>query len=254
MQQRRFRRTNPFNYPIAFEGNVGQVQPEVRFISQQLNYKVFLTPNDAVFAFTGASQAPRNAQNTRRASHSSPDSLRLHLVGTNPHADSESRKTLASYSNFLIGNDPQKWRTHVPQFAEVWSPAIYPGIDLVYYGNEGRLEYDFIVPPGANPKRIKFSIGGSDSGSRIRLNEHGDLFIPGRDGEVLFHKPLLYQGKSCSREKPNHAANEPRCKVLNGGEFRFQQTGHSGVLVSFELPAYDHALPLVIDPAVVFRN
>ena len=251
MRQSEPQRAYAINYPIAFEGNAGQTRPEVKFISQRLNYRVFLTPNEAVFAFRGISEAPQNKQ---RASHSVPDSLRLHLIGTNPQAGSEGRKTLPSYSNYLIGNDPRKWRTHVPQFAEVWCPAIYPGIGLVYYGNEGQLEYDFIVAPGANPDRIKFSVGGSESGSSIRVNEHGDLVIPGRDGEVLFHKPLLYQGKSCNREKPNHAADEPGCKALGGGEFRLQHTAHSGVLVSFGLPAYDHTQPLVIDPAVSFST
>ncbi len=251
------RTAHQFNYPIAFEGNAGQTRPEVKFISQRLqSYRVFLAPNDAVFAFSGTSHGPRGPQNTRRAGHSKPDFLRLHLVGANPHADSEGRKTLPSYSNYLIGNDPRKWHTHVPEFGEVLSPAIYPGIDLVYYGNEGQLEYDFIVAPGANPDRIKFSIGGSGSGasSRVRLNEHGDLAIPSRDGEVLFHKPLLYQGKSCSREKPNHAADEPGCKALNRGQFRVRHGAKADVLVSFQLPAYDHTLPLVIDPAVSFST
>jgi hypothetical protein len=243
-----------FNYPIAFE--VGQARQGMKFFSQGLNYRVFLTPKDAVFVL-GTSQARRTARNVRSTPPPTPDSFRLHLVGTNAHADSEGRKPLPSYSNYLIGNDPQKWRTHVPQFAEVWSRSIYPGIDLLYYGNEGRLEYDFIVDPGANPDRIEFLIGASESGgaySRIRLNGHGDLVIPNRDGEVLFHKPRLYQGKSCSREKPNHAADEPGCKALNGGEFHVQRTAQSGVLVSFGLPAYDHTQPLVIDPAVSFST
>ena len=248
------RRARQFNYSIAFESNAGQVHSEVKFISQRRNYQVFLTANDAVFVFSGTAQTPRTPENTWRASHLRLGSLQLRLVGTNPHANSEGRKTLSSYSNYLIGNDPRKWHTHVPQFAEVWSPAIYPGIDLVYYDNEGQLEYDFIVAPGANPNRIEFSISGSESGLAIHVNEHGDLVIPGRDGEVLLHKPLLYQGKSCSREKPNHAADEPGCKALNGGEFRVQHTSHAGILVSFGLPVYDHTDPLIIDPSVSFST
>jgi hypothetical protein len=257
MRKSESNRAHRFNYPIAFESNVGKTRPEVKFISRQLNYQVLLTStSDAIFSFSGIPQAKRDPQTAWRASLSRMDSLLLHLDGTNPIAYSEGRKALPAYSNYLIGNDPRKWRTHVPQFAEVWTPAAYPGIDLVYYGNEGQLEYDFIVAPGANPERIKFSVGGSESGSGspIRVNEHGDLVIPGRDGEVLFHKPLLYQGKSCSREKPNHAADQPGCKALNGGEFHVQHTAHSGVLVSFGLPAYDHTQPLVIDPAVTFST
>jgi hypothetical protein len=249
------RRAYYFNYPIAFESNVGQVRPEVTFISQGLN-RVFLTPNDTVFTFATVPKVTRSRQNSRYASRSEPDSFRLHLIGTSPYAHSEGRGALPSYSNYVIGDDPRKWRTHVPHFAEVWTPSIYPGIDLVYYGNEGRLEYDFIVASGASSDRIQFSIGGSESGTglRIRVNEHGDLVIPSRVGEVLFHKPLLYQGPSCNREQPDHAADQPGCKALTGGEFRVQRTVHSGVLVSFGLPAYDHTRPLVIDPAVSFST
>jgi hypothetical protein len=246
--------THQFNYPIAFERNTGQTHRDVKFISQRLNYRVFLTPKNAVFVLDRNPHPPPALESTRSTRHSKPDSLRLHLVGANQKAVSEGRKKLPSYSNYLIGSDPRKWRANVPQFAEVWSPAIYPGIDLVYYANEGQLEYDFIVAPGANPDRIEFSISESESGSRIRVNEHGDLIIPNRDGEALFHKPRLYQGKSCSREKPNHAADEPGCKALNGGEFHVQHAAHSGVLVSFRLPAYDHTQPLVIDPAVSFST
>lgn len=75
--------------------------------------------------------------------------------------------------------------------------AIYPGIDLVYYGNPRQLEYDFIVAPGADPHRIRFDVGGA---KRIRRDEHGDLVIKVGEGEIRWHKPVAYQEKNGMRQ------------------------------------------------------
>lgn len=254
---------------MAFEAIAGRANREVYFVGRGLGSRVALKATEAVFSSDVLSASgeqcganPTSLNNSRCASvpqkasciHSAQGSTRLRVVGAKHGVKLQGRNMLRSYSNYLIGNDPRKWRTHVPQFAEVWSPAIYPGIDLVYYDNEGQLEYDFIVAPGANPDRIEFSIDGSQNGPPIRVNERGDLVIPGSDGEVLLHKPLLYQGKSCDREKPNHAADKPSCKVLTGGQFHIQHIARAGVLVSFGLPAYDHVQPLIIDPSVSFST
>jgi hypothetical protein len=97
MQRSESHRAHPFNYPIAFQINAGQVRPEVKFLSQQQNYRLFLTPHDAVFTFSnGASQTARLRRTNRRANRSNPDFLRLHLLGASVHANPEGRKTLPS--------------------------------------------------------------------------------------------------------------------------------------------------------------
>ncbi|MBI3475372.1 MAG: SBBP repeat-containing protein [Acidobacteria bacterium] len=110
-----------------------------------------------------------------------------------------------------------------------------------------------MVAPHASPDQIKFAISTSDSHSLVRVNDVGDLIIRGDDSEILFHKPLLYQGKSCTREKSN-IAGEDDCKALQGGGFRLQRTKKSSVIVSFQLPSYDRSQPLIIDPAVSFST
>jgi hypothetical protein len=99
---------------------------------------------------------------------------------------------LAGTTNYFIGNDPAKWRTNVPTYAKVKYEGIYSGIDLVYYGNQRQLEYDFIVTPGADPRRIQFDVRGA---KRIRRDAHGNLVfkIETGEGEIRWHKPVAYQ-------------------------------------------------------------
>ena len=83
-----------------------------------------------------------------------PAVVRMKLVGANPQAKVTGLEELPGKSNYFMGNDPKKWRTNVPNYAKVKYAKVYPGVDLVYYGNQGNLEYDFVVSPGANPGRI----------------------------------------------------------------------------------------------------
>ena len=100
--------------------------------------------------------------------------LRMKLRNANPAAKVTGVDELAGTSNYFIGNDPTKWRTNVPTYAKVKYQEIYSGIDLVYYGNQRQLEYDFIVAPGADPRRIAFDVRGA---KRIRQDAHGDLVL-----------------------------------------------------------------------------
>ncbi|MBI1876199.1 MAG: hypothetical protein HYS05_20220, partial [Acidobacteria bacterium] len=97
---------------------------------------------------------------------------------------------LPGRTNYFIGNDPTKWRTDIPTFAKVRYHDVYPGIDLVYYGNQQQLEYDFIVAPGADPEQIKLSFDGIDD---LRIDDRGDLVLSTAVGEIRQHKPVIYQ-------------------------------------------------------------
>jgi hypothetical protein len=145
-----------------------------------------------------------------------PSVVRMKLVGANPGAKVSGAAELPGKANYFIGNDPRQWRSNVPTYAQVKYRNVYPGIDLVYYGNQGgQLEYDFVVNPGADPNAIALDVGTSGQvGSRqkavgsedqqsgrqkavgsnqTRIAAHGDLIISTDDGEVRFHKPLVYQ-------------------------------------------------------------
>jgi hypothetical protein len=158
--------------------------------------------------------------------------LRMKLRDANPAARVSGQDELAGTSNYFIGNDPAKWRSSVPTFAKVKYEGIYPGIDLVYYGNHRQLEYDFIVAPGADPRRIEFDVRGA---KRIRRDEHGDLVLKMKmgEGEIRWHKPVVYQEKDGTREEiaANYSITDPN-------------------RVGFAVAEYDTSRPLYIDPLI----
>jgi len=134
-----------------------------------------------------------------------PDSVvRLQLVGANPSAAVAGEAELPGKANYFIGNDPKQWRTNVPTYGRVKYQGLYPGVDLVYYGNQGgQLEYDFVVAPRADPSSILLAIDGAGrvgskqkavSSGQSRIDSNGDLVVHmnGND-EVRFHKPVVYQ-------------------------------------------------------------
>lgn len=132
------------NLPLSFEINQGQVSPEVRFLSRGAGYELFLTATEAVMMVrTPGIQQNRIRPDRTRAQVSPVTTLRMRLVGSNASAAVEGAKPLQGKSNYFLGDDPKKWRTNVDQYAQVQYHNVYPGIDLVYYGNHGQLEHDF---------------------------------------------------------------------------------------------------------------
>jgi hypothetical protein len=158
--------------------------------------------------------------------------LRMKLRNANPAAKVTGEDELAGTSNYFIGNDPAKWRTNVPTYAKVKYEGIYPGIDLVYYGNQRQLEYDFIVAPGADPHRIAFAVRGA---KRIRRDARGDLVLTMKTGEdeIRWHKPVVYQEKDGTRR-----------------EIAASYAITAANRVTFELAKYDASRPLYIDPLI----
>jgi hypothetical protein len=147
--------------------------------------------------------------------------VRLRLVGANPKAEVSGADELPGKANYFIGNDPKKWRTNVPTYAKVRYENVYPGIDLVYYGNQGgQLEYDFVVAPGADPGAISLAVdAGQQVGSRQKavgsgqceIDSNGDVVISAQGGEVRFHKPVVYQEQESEvRSQKSEAKDESR--------------------------------------------
>jgi len=183
--------------PLSFEANQGQTDQRVRFLVRGNGYSLFLTANEAVLALrkkTGVtsqkSVAPPASAGVPQAANfplsfrsnaaelnansaalngerQAPGVLRMRLVGANAAAKVTGLEELPGKSNYFIGNDPGKWRTNVPNYAMVKYADVYPGVDLVYYGNKGQLEYDFVVEPGADPNFIRLAINSNEQlGSR----------------------------------------------------------------------------------------
>ena len=150
--------------PLSFEANQGQTNSEAKFLSRGHGYTLFLTSNEAVLVLNQAEIGGESRElqfETHRSplvtAHSS-SVLRMSLIGASEAARVSGLEELPGKSNYFIGNDPKKWRTDVANYAKVQYQNVYPGVDLVYYGNQGQLEYDFVVAPGANPDLIKLDV------------------------------------------------------------------------------------------------
>jgi len=225
--------------PLSFEANHGQTDGRVKFLSRAGGYTLFLTGNEAVLAFGGTAKkpAPKGASDIRESARrgkprlygSTAAVLRMKLRNANLSAKITGTDELAGTNNYFIGNDPAKWHTSVPTYAKVKYEGIYSGIDLVYYGNQGQLEYDFTVAPGADPRRIAFDVNGA---KRIRQDAQGDLVLQMSAGEIRWHKPVAYQEKNGTRQEI-------------AAHYAITDTG-----VAFEVAKYDASRPLYIDPLI----
>ena len=210
--------------PLSFEASQGQTDARVKFLSRGAGYKLFLTSDEAVFTLRGGG-AKADPPAVRGQLHPKADApattavLRMKLLNANRAAKVTGVDELAGSSNYFIGNDPKKWRTNVPEYAKVKYEGIYSGIDLVYYGNQRQLEYDFVVAPGADPHRIQFDVRGAKSISR---DKDGDLVLQMAEGEVRWHKPVVYQQKNGVRREING------CYIIKHGR-----------RVGFEVGGYD---------------
>src|SRR5438477_2363159 len=146
--------------PLSFEANQGQADRRVKFLSRGSGYTLFLTGDEAVLALRSRQSSVVSGQLQKTTDHGlrTTDTLRMKLLGANRAAKVTALEELPGKSNYLVGNDPQKWRTNLPTYAKVKYQGVYPGIDVVYYGSHGQLEYDFVVAPGADPKMIALKI------------------------------------------------------------------------------------------------
>jgi hypothetical protein len=172
-----------------------------------------------------------------------PQVMRMRLVGGNAKGRLVGLNELPGRSNYFIGNDPKKWRTNVPSYSRVKYLGVYPGVDLLYYGNQGQLEYDFVVAPGADPSQIKLSFAGAD-GLRVDAAS-GDLVLNLGDNDVHFRKPIVYQPAvgACPDARPSS---------LHTLRSSFVLANHNQV--AFRVTGYDPARPLVIDPVLGYSS
>jgi hypothetical protein len=197
--------------PLTFEANHGQVDPQVSFLSRSDGYTVFLTASGAVMHSGGNAILRLRLMNAQRVE---PKGLAL-------------RSTV---SHYFKGSNPANWVTGAPHFGQVRYPAIYAGIDLLYRGNGKRVEYDFIVAPGANPGAIRFDVSGPDA---LDLGEQGDLVLRFGERQLVMAAPFAYQEIEGARRvvEARYVLEEPR-------------------IVSFRVADYDRSRPLVIDPVL----
>lgn len=214
--------------PVAFEENRGQTDPAVRFLARADGFVLFLTDSGAVVKFPARrGEAPAGEVSLRLAFERS-------AAGTRPVGVDRLPRT----SNYFIGNDPARWRTGVPSFAKVRYRDIYPGVDLFYRGERRQLEFDLIVAPGADPRRIVLDVDGARRASR---DPDGTLRLATQDGELRLHRPAIYQESGGARRK---IAGD--YVLLSGGEGRRR--------VGLRVGAYDSRSPLIVDPELTYST
>ncbi|HEV2352564.1 MAG TPA: choice-of-anchor D domain-containing protein [Terriglobia bacterium] len=261
--------------PLAFEKNEGQFSPSVKFIAHSEGHSVAITKAGVVFSLTtrngGSTPPPRvalhpvsprrgdilgavmNLRIPERGSKTGPTNalVRMTLVGQNPDASVSGSGELPGKTNYFIGNYPSRWRTDVPNYTQVKLERVYPGIDLVYYGNQNRLEYDFVVAPHSSPSAIRLKFEGQ---RHLRIDtKSGDLVLETRTGEARLHKPLVYQtgakdNRSAAYASVRQTANVTRPSI--GGRFVLSSSNE----VRFQLMPYDQSAPLIIDPVLSFST
>jgi hypothetical protein len=219
---------------LAFEPNRGQADPAVAFLARGAGFGLALSPTAAVLEFGPRRAAHRASPPAGTSAHT----IRMDVLGADPAARATGEGKLAGESNYLVGA-PARWRTHVPTYARVHFAGVYPGVDLVYYGNGGRLEHDFVVAPGADPGAIRLAVAGAD---RAELDPAGDLVLRWGDGEIRLRKPAAYQEIDGQRREVASAY-----RLLAGA-------GADGRRVGFALASYDRSRPLVIDPLLVYST
>jgi len=233
--------------PLSFEANQGQTDPRVKFLSQGNGYSLFLTDSAAVlslsrsrFQRTCAADRGEGPASTAKAALDTPScpgesgTIQMRLAHANPAAQATGLDRLPGAANYFLGSGPANWRTNVPTYAKVLYRSVYDGIDLVYYGNQTRLEYDFIVAPGHNPGQIQLRF---EKASKTTLAADGSLIVAGQGGIVRFHQPVVYQERDGRRR-------------TIAGRFRLDASR----TVRFSLGAYDRTRPLVIDPILIYAT
>ena len=203
--------------PLIFEPADSSPIP-ARYIAKGLGYHIQVGPRDNTLTW---SDSGTNI------------SVRTKFLRARDDAHLQPLEELSSHTNYLLGRSPRRWRTNVPNFAQVRVDGLYAGIDLVYHGAPGTLEYDFVLHPGADPQAIEFEVGGADT---ARVDPSGDLVLHAFGDQVRWNAPQLYQD-----------ADGTRVPVKGGFEL-------SGRRVRFRVGEYDRSRPLVIDPALSYSS
>jgi Beta-propeller repeat/Abnormal spindle-like microcephaly-assoc'd, ASPM-SPD-2-Hydin len=242
--------------PLSFEANRGQAPNQVHFLARGQGFTLFLAGDEAALALRKAGVGNQGPAVTSPRT-ASPESLtpnpvlRMKVLGADPAAAAAGVDLLPGQANYFIGDDPTKWRTHIPTYRQVSYRNIYPGVDLVYYGNAGQLEYDFRVNPGASPEAIRVALDGV---AQSRLNAKGDLALMVPGGEVLLEKPLAYQVDAAGERQLVDADFVLQGRQSENANQQSTIDNNRQSTIGFRLGSYDRSRVLVIDPTLTYST
>ena len=205
--------------PLTFEPNRGQAGQDAQYLARGTGYYLTL-----------------DGTSSRMLLHRGGKTADVHvrIAGAESQTKLTAAGQLPGHSSYFRGSDPSKWVTGLPNYAQLKAQGVYPGIDLVYYGNQSQLEYNFVVSPGADPGRIRLEFNGV---SGLRINPSGDLSLATAAGEITEQKPVIYQTIAGTKQ------------TVEGS---FKMVGKTGV--RFEVGPYDRSAALVIDPVLIYST
>ncbi|MGI8955910.1 MAG: SBBP repeat-containing protein [Chthoniobacterales bacterium] len=224
--------------PLSFEANHGQAPESINFLARGPGYMLALSPGEAVFA---SARQPRETSEFLcaiagfRPVESASTLLRMTLRGANPVAAAAGEAELEGKVNYFTGNDPARWRRNIATFERVRYTEVYPGIDVVYYGNQKRLEYDFVVAPGRDARVISLEFAGATSVSVDPAT--GDLLVGMGEETGRQHAPLTYQETAKGRREVQ-------------SRYAIKEDGRVGI----EVGEHDTGAPLIIDPVLEYST
>lgn len=224
--------------PLRFEKNIGQTNENIDFISHNNNYTLFLSPTKATFSFKKEKNINNFVHklkiNEQNSNVTPTNTLTMQLVKGNVNADIVEVKKLETVSNYFLSNDKKQWQANVENFAKIKYQNVYPGIDVVYYGTQRQLEYDFIVAPYADPKLINLAFVEAEN---LTINNDGNLVIIANNQELYKKKPYIYQ-----------EVNGIKKQIVSSYIIKENKE------VSFQLGDYDTSKPLIIDPMIGYST
>ena len=214
--------------PLNFEENLGQAgSTDVQYFAHGAAYSIALGQQGAVLSLAASQDPGRKGQSTDLAQ------IRILLEGAQASPAPHAEQALPGRVNYLIGKDPSKWRTDLATYGKVRFAGVYPGVDLIYYGNQGHLEYDFVLAPGAKPMAIGVRFEGAQ---KLQLDAQGTLQIQSHGRQLAFEHPAAYQ-------------MDGERRTLVPASYRL-----AGRTVHFKLGVYDHSKPLIIDPVLSYLS
>jgi hypothetical protein len=219
--------------PLSFEANKGQFDKSVRFSARTGGYRVFVTDHETVFTLQGEAKTDSD-KSEPGGPVLTKATVQMKFLGVSTPKRIQGQKQQDHRTNYLIGNDPHHYITDVQNFAQVRIDEIWPGIDVIYYGNQSNLEFDFIISPAADTSRIGLEFSGAQ---RLEIDSEGNLVIHTVAGELLQHRPLIYQQFGGHKQQ------------ING-----RYILHGENQVGLEVAAYDRSIPLVIDPVMSYST
>jgi hypothetical protein len=213
--------------PLSFEPNVGQARTGIDYIARGAGFSIYLSPVAATMALADTALSSRSGRPNAQV-------VRINLEGANRDSKASGGDRLPGVANYFVGSNPANWHSGVPTFSDVTYRAAYPGIDVVYHGQNGRVEFDFDVAAGADPSRILMGVNGA---GRLDIDRDGDAEMRAGKNSIMLRKPAAWQ----TRDGIRHPI-EVQYRIANGNK------------LAFALSAYDRSSALTIDPAITYSS